>query len=249
MRSRASANGFQALPILKAAYDRGLNTVSRILQPQFPQLMRRQWDTANVYSNGVSEDIIGKAIKKYDLPRHKLVILSKCYGTVGEQPSVRHMGLQKEMERSRDYVNQYGIPLHFQIICVKVLSPQCTYTTSGLSRQAIFTAVDASLKRLGTDYLDLLQIHRFDNSVPVEETMEALHDLVKSGKVRYIGASSMWTYQFATMQFTAEKHGWTKFISMQNHYNLLYREEEREMNKYCDATGVGLIPVRQWFWS
>ncbi|KAI4135448.1 MAG: hypothetical protein LQ347_000667 [Umbilicaria vellea] len=200
----------EALPILKAAYDRGLNT----------------WDTANVYSNGVSEDIIGKAIKKYDLPRHKLVILSKCYGIVGEQPSVRHMGLQKEMERSRDYVNQYGIPLHFP----------------GLSRQAIFTAVDASLKRLGTDYLDLLQIHRFDNSVPVEETMEALHDLVKSGKVRYIGASSMWTYQFATMQFTAEKHGWTKFISMQNHYNLLYREEEREMNKYCEATGVGLIP-------
>lgn len=134
----------------------------------------------------------------------------------------------------------------FKINRTKVLAPQCTYTTSGLSRQAIFTAVDASLKRLGTDYLDLLQIHRFDSSVPVEETMEALHDLVKSGKVRYIGASSMWTYQFATMQFTAEKHGWTKFISMQNHYNLLYREEEREMNKYCDATGVGLIPVRHW---
>jgi aryl-alcohol dehydrogenase-like predicted oxidoreductase len=113
----------------------------------------------------------------------------------------------------------------------------------GLSRQAIFTAVEASLARLDTPYLDLLQIHRFDANVPIEETMEALHDLVKSGKVRYIGASSMWATQFAQMQFVAEKHGWTKFISMQNHYNLLYREEEREMNRYCDATGVGLIPV------
>ena len=103
--------------------------------------------------------------------------------------------------------------------------------------------MDASLKRLQTDYIDLLQIHRFDKDVPVEETMEALHDLVRSGKVRYIGASSMWTYEFAQMQFCAEKHGWTKFVSMQNHYNLLYREEEREMNKFCDETGVGLIPV------
>ena len=114
---------------------------------------------------------------------------------------------------------------------------------AGLSRQAIFNAVEASLTRLQTHYLDLLQIHRFDPSVSIEETMEALHDLVKSGKVRYIGASSMWAHQFAMMQFTAEKHGWTKFVSMQNHYNLLYREEEREMNKFCDATGVGLIPV------
>lgn len=113
----------------------------------------------------------------------------------------------------------------------------------GLSRQAIFQAVDASLKRLDTDYMDLLQIHRFDKDVPIEETMEALHDLVKMGKVRYIGASSMWTFQFAMMQAVAEKHGWTKFVSMQNHYNLLYREEEREMNKYCNLTGVGLIPV------
>jgi aryl-alcohol dehydrogenase-like predicted oxidoreductase len=112
----------------------------------------------------------------------------------------------------------------------------------GLSRQSIFQAVDASLKRLDTDYMDLLQIHRFDNDVPIEETMEALHDLVRMGKVRYIGASSMWTYQFAMMQSCASAHGWTKFVSMQNHYNLLYREEEREMNKYCDVTGVGLIP-------
>ena len=114
----------------------------------------------------------------------------------------------------------------------------------GLSRAAIFNSVNDSLARLQTDYIDLYQIHRFDPNVPIEETMEALHDLVRSGKVRYIGASSMWTYQFAMMQFVAEKHGWTKFISMQNHYSLVYREEEREMNKFCNETGVGLIPVR-----
>jgi len=95
---------------------------------------------------------------------------------------------------------------------------------------------------LQTPYIDLLQIHRFDATVPVEETMKALHDLVQSGKVRYLGASSMWTFQFASMQTAAEKHGWTKFVSMQNHYSLCYREEEREMNKYCNLTGVGLIP-------
>jgi aryl-alcohol dehydrogenase-like predicted oxidoreductase len=125
-----------------------------------------------------------------------------------------------------------------------VLQPKSTTDiATGLSRQAIFNAVDASLKRLDTTYIDLLQIHRFDPYTPTKETMEALHDLVKSGKVRYIGASSMWATQFAQMQFVAEKNGWTKFISMQNHYNLLYREEEREMNRFCDATGVGLIPV------
>jgi len=192
----------KALPLLKAAYDRGLNT----------------WDTANVYSNGVSEEIIGKAIKKYNIPRHKLVILSKCNGVVVEQQFRSAMHLDK-VKSSKDYVNHFG-----------------------LARQSIFQAVDASLKRLDLDYLDLLQIHRFDNSVPIEETMEALHDLVKSGKVRYIGASSMWATQFARMQFVAEKNGWTKFISMQNHYNLLYREEEREMNRFCNDTGVGLIP-------
>ncbi|KAE9377033.1 Aldo/keto reductase-like protein [Stipitochalara longipes BDJ] len=193
----------KSLPLLKAAYDKGLNT----------------WDTANVYSNGVSEEIIGKAIKKYNIPRHKLVILTKCFGAVGEEPSVRGIFYPKEIRSSKDYVNQ-----------------------AGLSRQAIFNAVDASLKRLDTSYIDLLQIHRFDPNTPIEETMEALHDLVKSGKVRYIGASSMWATQFAQLQFAAEKNGWTKFISMQNHYNLLYREEEREMNRFCDATGVGLIP-------
>lgn len=114
---------------------------------------------------------------------------------------------------------------------------------SGLSRTAIFHSVEASLERLNTTYIDVLQIHRYDNTVPPEETMQALHDLVRSGKVRYIGASSMWAYQFATLQNVAEKNGWTKFISMQNHYNLLYREEEREMIKYCKLNGIGLIPV------
>lgn len=102
--------------------------------------------------------------------------------------------------------------------------------------------MDASLERLGTDYIDLLQIHRYDPTVSPDETMKALHDLVQAGKVRYIGASSMWTYQFAQMQFIAEKNGWTKFVSMQNNYNLCYREEEREMNKFCKETGVGIIP-------
>lgn len=189
--------------LLKGAYDRGLNT----------------WDTANVYSNGVSERMIGDAIKKHKIPRHKLVLLSKCFGVVGEEPNVRHISYPEEIKKSKDYVNQ-----------------------GGLSRAAIFNAVDASLERLGTPYLDLLQIHRFDQTVPVEETMKALHDLVQAGKVRYIGASSMWAYQFAKLQTAAEKNGWTKFVSMQNHYSLCYREEEREMNPYCHETGVGLIP-------
>lgn len=195
------------------------------------------WDTANVYSNGVSEEIIGKAIKKYNIPRHKLVILTKAFGAVGEEPGLRHINFPKEMRASKDYVNQLGtLSLLFSV-------DQWMLMGSGLSRQAIFNAVEASLKRLDTPYIDLLQIHRFDATVPPEETMEALHDLVKSGKVRYIGASSMWATQFAQLQFVAERHGWTKFISMQNHYNLLYREEEREMNRFCNDTGVGLIPV------
>lgn len=123
------------------------------------------------------------------------------------------------MNASKDYTNQHG-----------------------LSRAAIFNQVEASLARLDTPYIDLLQIHRFDPNTPPEETMEALHDLVRSGKVRYIGASSMWATQFARLQFVAERHGWTRFVSMQNHYNLLYREEEREMNRFCNDTGVGLVP-------
>ncbi len=134
--------------LLIGAYDRGLNT----------------WDTANVYSNGESERMIGRVIKKHNIPRHKLVLLSKCFGTVGEEPGVVHIKYPEQIKNSKDYVNQ-----------------------GGLSRAAIFNAVNASLERLGTDYMDLLQIHRFDKSVPVEETMKALHDLVQSGKVRYIG--------------------------------------------------------------
>lgn len=148
------------------------------------------------------------------------MLLTKLNGAVMETPSDRGALLDgKLLAANKDYVNNYG-----------------------LSRSAIFKALDESLRRLGTDYIDLLQIHRFDATVPPEETMEALHDLVKSGKVRYIGASSMWATQFATLQFVAEKNGWTKFVSMQNHYNLLYREEEREMNRFCNETGVGIIP-------
>lgn len=192
-----------ALPLLKAAYDRGLNT----------------WDTANVYSNGASETIVGKALKKYNIPREKVVIMTKCFAAVGEEPELRTYFFRSEIAASKDYVNN-----------------------SGLSRTAIFNQVEASLKRLDTPYIDLLQIHRFDPGTPIEETMRALHDLVQAGKVRYIGASSMWASQFAQMQFCAERHGWTKFVSMQNQYNLLYREEEREMNRFCNDTGVGLVP-------
>jgi aryl-alcohol dehydrogenase-like predicted oxidoreductase len=166
--------------LLKEAYDVGLNT----------------WDTANVYSNGVSEQLIGKALKHLEIPRHKIVILTKCFGTVGEEPGISHIRFP-QLKNTKDYINQ-----------------------GGLSRAAIFNAVDASLKRLQIEYIDLLQIHRFDTTVPVEETMKALHDLVQSGKVRYIGASSMWTFQFAALQTAAEKNGWTKFVSMQNHYSL-----------------------------
>lgn len=113
---------------------------------------------------------------------------------------------------------------------------------AGLSRKAIFAEIDASLQRLGTDYVDLYQIHRFDSSVPLEETLEALHDVVKSGKARYIGASSMYAWQFAKALFTQKQHGWTRFVSMQNHYNLLYREEEREMLPLCADQGVAVIP-------
>jgi aryl-alcohol dehydrogenase-like predicted oxidoreductase len=154
------------------------------------------------------------------------VILTKVFFTVPEEPGANTMGNAAHVNVSKEYVNQRG-----------------------LSRVHIFNSVDASLKRLGTDYIDLLQIHRFDAETPLEETMRALHDVVQSGKVRYIGASSMWAYQFAMLQAVAEKNGWTKFISMQNHYNLIYREEEREMIPYCNATGVGLIPVSVFFFS
>ncbi|KAH9903572.1 aldo/keto reductase [Xylariomycetidae sp. FL2044] len=193
----------EALPLLKAAYDRGLNT----------------WDTANGYSQGASEIIIGKALKKYGIPRSKVVIMTKCYFAVGESPDFLHVLYPAAVARSKDYVNNHG-----------------------LSRTAIFNQVNDSLKRLDMDYIDLLQIHRFDYDTPIEETMKALHDVVESGKVRYIGASSMWGVNFARMQAVAEKNGWTKFVSMQNQYSLVYREEEREMNRFCNDTGVGLIP-------
>jgi aryl-alcohol dehydrogenase-like predicted oxidoreductase len=113
---------------------------------------------------------------------------------------------------------------------------------AGLSRKAVFTEIDHSLRRLGTDYVDLYQIHRWDDSTPIEETLEALHDVVKAGKVRYIGASSMYAWQFCKALYLADLHGWTRFIAMQNHYNLIYREEEREMMKLCESEGVGVLP-------
>ncbi|SHK87238.1 Predicted oxidoreductase [Pseudonocardia thermophila] len=141
--------------------------------------------------------------------------------------------LLREFFRSRD---DY-------VLATKVYNPMGDGPNDrGLSRKHILASIDASLRRLGTDHVDLYQIHRFDYTTPIEETMEALHDVVRAGKARYIGASSMWTWQFATAQHVAERNGWTRFSSMQNHYNLLYREEEREMLPYCAATGVGVIP-------
>jgi 1-deoxyxylulose-5-phosphate synthase len=129
------------------------------------------------------------------------------------------------------------------VIATKVYYPMSTGPNAlGLSRKAIFTAIDASLKRLGTDYVDLYQMHRWDNRTPIEETMEALHDVVKSGKSRYIGASSMWAWQFSKALYAARLHGWTPLATMQNHYNLLYREEEREMMPLCQDQGIGVLP-------
>ena len=129
------------------------------------------------------------------------------------------------------------------VIATKVCGPMRQGPNGGgLSRKAILHEIDESLRRLGTDYVDLYQIHRWDPRTPIEETMEALHDVVRAGKARYIGASSMWTWQFATAQHAADRHGWTRFVSMQDHYNLLMREEEREMLPYCAASGVGVIP-------
>jgi len=194
-------NEDQALPLLKAAWDAGIQT----------------WDTADGYSNGISELLIGKAIAKYSIPREKLVILTKCFGLLDDDPYAGRMHPDKV--KLKEYVNKQG-----------------------LSRKHIFEAVEASLKRLGTDYIDLFQIHRYDYKTPREETMKALHDLVEMGKVHYIGASSMFAYQFLGLQHVAEINGWTKFISMQNYYNLVYREEEREMLPACKELGVGVIP-------
>ncbi len=171
-------------------------------------------DTADMYSAGVSEELTGKFVREF-CHRDEVVVATKVH---------------------------FPVDLGFQGGNAPGPKFQARPNTSGLSRKRIFAAIDASLQRLGLDYVDLYQIHRFDVATPVEETMAALHDVVKSGKVRYLGASSMFAWQFAGMQNVAEKNGWTKFVSMQNHYNLVYREEEREMNPYCRATGVGLIP-------
>ena len=158
------------------------------------------FDTANVYSDGTSEEITGRALK--DLARREdVVIATKVHGRMRPGPN-----------------------------------------GAGLSRRAIMTEIDASLKRLGTDHVDLYQIHRLDPKTPIEETLEALHDVVKAGKARYIGASSMYAWQFAQALALSERHGWTRFVSMQNFVNLLYREEEREMLPLCKAEGIGVIP-------
>ncbi|MEY4634879.1 MAG: hypothetical protein RJA55_677 [Acidobacteriota bacterium] len=158
------------------------------------------FDSADMYSRGVSEEVLGRAIK--DLARRdEVVVATKVFYPVTDHPNGR-----------------------------------------GLSRKHIMAAIDGSLKRLGMDYVDLYQIHRHDEHTPIEETLEALHDVVKAGKALYLGASSMYAWQFANMLATQRRHGWTRFVSMQNHYNLVYREEEREMFPLCAAEGIGVIP-------
>jgi 1-deoxyxylulose-5-phosphate synthase len=171
-------------PFIKQALDHGINF----------------FDTANVYSDGTSEEIVGRALKDM-AKRDEIVLATKVHGRMHAGPN--------------------GM---------------------GLSRKAIMAEIDASLKRLGTDYVDLYQIHRWDYTTPIEETMEALHDVVKAGKARYIGASSMYAWQFSKALHVAEQHGWTRFATMQNYVNLLYREEEREMLPLCESEGIGVIP-------
>jgi aryl-alcohol dehydrogenase-like predicted oxidoreductase len=158
------------------------------------------FDTADMYSIGASEEVLGRAVRDF-ARRDEVVIATKVFHPMSKDPNDR-----------------------------------------GLSRKHIMASIDASLRRLGTDYVDLYQIHRWDSETPVEETLLALHDVVRAGKARYIGASSMWAWQFATALHLAERHGWTRFVSMQNHYNLVYREEEREMLPLCRAEGIGVIP-------
>jgi aryl-alcohol dehydrogenase-like predicted oxidoreductase len=158
------------------------------------------FDTANTYSDGTSEEIVGRALRDF-ARRAEVVIATKVFYPMREGPNAR-----------------------------------------GLSRKSILTEIDASLQRLGTDYVDLYQIHRWDKDTPIEETLEALHDVIKAGKARYIGASSMYAWQFSKAQYVARLNGWTPFASMQNHYNLLNREEEREMMPLCAAEGVGVLP-------
>jgi len=172
-------------PFIKKALDAGINF----------------FDTADIYSRGVSEELTGKLLREFGVQRENVVIATKVYFNLTD-----------------------------------------TVNGGGLSRKHIMDAIDASLTRLGMDYVDLYQIHRWDYDTPIEESMEALHDVVKAGKARYIGASSMYAWQFAKAQFAADLNGWTRFVSMQNHYNLIYREEEREMIPLCIDQGIGLIP-------
>ena len=171
-------------PFIRRALDAGINF----------------FDTANVYSDGTSEEILGRALKDF-ASRDDVVVATKVFSRMRDTPN-----------------------------------------GAGLSRKAILTEIDHSLRRLGTDYVDLYQTHRWDYHTPIEETLEAFHDVVKAGKARYIGASSMYAWQFAKALHLADRRGWTRFVSMQNHYNLLYREEEREMMPLCEAEGIGVIP-------
>lgn len=172
------------------------------------------FDTADMYSAGESEVLTGKFLREF-CRREEVVIATKVY---------------------------YPVDVAFKGGASKAAKPQKKPNSDGLSRKRIFHAVDDSLQRLGTDYIDLYQIHRFDYDTALEETMEALHDVVKAGKARHIGASSMYAWQFAKAQQIARERGWTPFVSMQNHYNLAYREEEREMIPLCRDQGVALIP-------
>jgi len=176
----------ESRPIIKRAIDLGINF----------------FDTANVYSLGSSEEILGRVLfRDLGVNRDEVVIATKVFFRMREGPNAQ-----------------------------------------GLSRKVLLSEIDNSLRRLGTDYVDIYFIHRWDYQTPIEETMEALHDIVKAGKARYIGASSMWTWQFQKANYVAEKHGWTRFVVMQNHYNLIYREEEREMIPYCRAEGIAVVP-------
>lgn len=192
----------ESLTLLKKAFDCGINT----------------WDTANTYSNGQSEVIIGKALTKYSIPRSRVVIMTKLYYPVMD---INSNARPNPAVNDGELVNQMG-----------------------LSRKHIFEAVEGSLRRLNTTYIDVLQLHRVDETVRdnPEELMKALHDLVEMGKVHYIGASSMHCWQLAKLHYTAKMNGWTGFTSMQNLYNLLYREEERDINPFCDVEGIGLVP-------
>lgn len=194
-------NEEESIKHIKFAYDNGINA----------------FDTANIYSNGLSEEVLGKAIKQLNLPRDEIVVMTKVWGTVARE--VSEVVFSADQADSSGYVNQHG-----------------------LSRKHIFDSVDHSLRRLGLDYIDVLQCHRFDPETPIEETMQALHDVVKSGKVRYIGMSSCYAWQFSAMQNYAINNRLTPFISMQNLHTLLYREEEREMLPTLKHFGVACIP-------